>query len=381
MILILGIFFINRHKIRIRQYFAEEGYYRILQNLHIIKRCYQPYQDFEDIFEQEGFNYIALDRMTTTESIIKLSEDIIVKDNKFKIPPISHHIYFSQSNILNDFYFEKIKANFERLNSLGVKWKHFLWTNKPSLFDKEITSIEGVVIKDPEEFKDSVLYNIFQDSLKKGEGSRAYYAEASDILRFMLIQKYGGIYNDMDYEIYDAEKLTEYMKKFDFIGGRETTKIQSYYGSSFFAAKPNHPVLNEAIARRYRNSIATNIPDYVKYPCYSNDFIYFNSPPLLTIAYFAKNNIDGNNDIILPSWVIFNHDFARFKNKTCHYTEINREQFRFDAGILKQILADFKDKDENHKSLHNFSIIGADMFCGNWYDDERNKKEKYYWNW
>lgn len=223
--MVVGIWCINLYNSKIRKYFAEEGYYKILQNFHIIKRCYQPYQDFEDIFEQEGLNYITLDRMVTTESIIKLSDEQITQGNKFKIPTISHHIYFSESSILNDFYAEKLQANFERLNGLGIKWKHFLWTNKPSLFDKDITSIAGVVIKDPAELKDSVLYNIFLENLEKGKYSRAYYAAASDVLRFMLVQKYGGIYNDMDYEIYDAEKLAELMKKFDFIGGRETTKI------------------------------------------------------------------------------------------------------------------------------------------------------------
>ena len=178
----------------------------------------------------------------------------------------------------------------------------------------------------------------------------------------------------MDYEIYNADKLFDLMKQFDFIGGRELTKPLSYYGSAFFAAKANHPVLNEAVARRIRNWKGENCPIYIKYPCNLYDGIYFNAPPLITLAYFAKNNIDGNNDVILSPWMIFNAGFALSKNLGCEYAKLTKAEFEQKNHDLVKLLSEFA-KQANEKN----DIIGADMFCGGWSDTKVSKN--YYWNW
>ena len=393
LILIFG--FIKAPKIK--RYFAEQRYYSILVMLDLAERCYNPYKDKPEVFIQEGFDYEQYNNKIIADSLKKIA-DKSNPEKDLKIPSITHQIYFTPKNktgIIKDFYIEKIKTNFNKLNATSANWKHNLWTNNPAIFPDELSQMQGVKVRDIAEFQDHPLYLTLINTLEKGNDLVAYLAESSDLFRLLALQKFGGIYNDMDYEIYNPAPLFEFMKKFDFIAGREHAHSYSYYGNSFIAAKPNHPVINEAVSRmirNYRQAIDDkNTPDYIKYPCTANDKLYFNGPPLITLAYFAKNNSDGNNDVILPFWMILNQAFARFKNQSCDYAKITRNDFiQHDynlSGLIQEFTSNFKMKDiEQYYSVKNssgtkaeeqniyyntqyregFEIIGADMGCGTW---------------
>lgn len=382
---------------KIKRYFLEKRYYSILVMLDLAKPCYDPYKNREDIFIQEGFDYHKYNDAIILDSLKKIS-DKSLSSSDLKIPPVTHQIYFTPSNrkvVLKDFYTEKLKANFNKLNALNSNWQHNIWTNNADVFPKEIKLMKGVVIRDIIEFKEHPLYPTLVDTIKKGDDLVAYFAMASDLLRLLALQKIGGIYNDMDYEIYNAAPLFKFMKKFDFIGAREHFNSHSYYGNSFMAAKSNHPVINEAVLlmiRNYRQDVMDkNTPDYIKYPCTENDRLYFDGPPLITLAYFSKNNIEGNSDVILPPWMALNLYFAHYKNKFCDYSKITKEDFIINNDNLNMLLKEFSDgfkmqdvkkhytilnsnglkKEEQNiyydiKYNQDFEIIGADMGCGTW---------------
>jgi hypothetical protein len=386
-------------KDKIIRYIENERYKRTFYNIFVMlgkaERCYIPQKHIIEVFNQENIDYYSEDLKITKSSLEKLS-NLNLETGNLRIPLITHHIYFSFNNKLNEFYIEKMKANFSRLNAISPNWQHYIWTNKADLFPQEITEIKGVKTRFIEELSDHPLYEILSHTIEKGKKLKAYFSEASDLSRFMLLQTIGGIYNDMDYEIYNAEELLKLIKRFDFIGGRELYNRKSYYGSAFIAAKPNHPILNDLITREINNYKKLNVADYIKYPCTELDRIYFNAPPLVTLSYFKKNNIDGNNDIILPAWMIYNFDYAHYKNKTCEYNTIKKEDFIKDG--LAELLSDYsknpeipKENKDNHnisqEDINNiyyninkrgeFPIIGADMGCGTWVEKTNPK----YWYW
>lgn len=392
---------------KIKRYFKEERYYSVFSALGLTERCYDPYKDIETLFIQEKIDYKLYDKRITSESLKKILS-LYSNNSQNKIPYITHHIYFSKTSdtkvTLNNFYIEKMKANFNKLNDINDQWQHNIWTNNPQGFTKELNKIKGVEIKDISIFYKSPLYQILLEALNNFNKTKLplYLAESSDILRLMTLQEFGGIYNDMDYEIYNAQQLVNYMHKFDFIGGRDKIANYSYYANSFLAAKPSHPVLNEAIAMILRNHTKPKtVPDYIKYPCNQNDRLYFNGPPLITLSYFKKNNINGNNDVILPSWMILNIAFARNKNKTCDYNSITKEFFDKNNSSLELLIKNFaqdsvtqeinkfygsqKEQEENSlsniyyslKDRENFPIIGADMGCGTWVT--ATKPRIWYW--
>ncbi|MEK6734085.1 MAG: glycosyltransferase [Pseudomonadota bacterium] len=400
-ILVVGIF----KGPKIKRYFLEERYYSLLVKLGITKRCYNPYKDLANIFTQENLNYQENNRKVVLDSLAKIPKKEIV-EGPFKIPSITHQVYFTPAHSkkpLKDFYIEKLKVNFNKLNATDKNWQHYIWTNNPEIFTDEIRNITGVEIKSIDEFKEHVLYKILIETIDKGKDLPAYFAESSDLFRLLALERFGGVYNDMDYEIYNASPLVNYMKRFDFIGGREKVNSYSYYGNSFMAAKSNHPIIKEAVTRLIKNYFHKSTCNYIKYPCTENDRLYFNGPPLITLAYFAKNNIDGNNDVILPSWMIFNLYFARHKNQYCDYSKITREDFVKRTNNLEKLLNDFiekfqmkdieefykirnsdqKDPDEQNiyydtKYRKDFEVIGADLGCGTWVTSKNPRH--WYWN-
>jgi hypothetical protein len=380
---------------KLKTYFIEEKYYSVLSTLRITKPHYKPYKNFYEIFTEEGFSYNKNNSKIIHSSLDKL-KNITQQPDKFTIPMITHQVYFTPANStkkLDDFYIENLKLSFEKLGKFG-NWQHNIWTNNPALF----SSISNANIRNINEFKDHPLYKNLQAMLLNGAESKAYLAESSDLVRLMALQKFGGIYKDMDYEIYNVEAFFNMMKKFDFIGGRERLSIKSYYGNSFIATKPNHPVINQAMKNLIRNhNLNESTPNYLKYPSMEFDRIYFNGPPLITIAYFAKNNLDGNADLILPPWMIYNVNFAHTKNKYCNFSAITKEEFYQNNANLGKLITDFttNSKDEipndgkitnaeqniyyNTKYRSQYEIIGADMFCGSWVAGNKFKRN-FYWN-
>lgn len=374
----------------------KEIFRQSLIGLHIIKKCYKPSSDFIEIFKQENIDYKKEDQAMVEDGIRKLQDKELLQ-NRYTIPKVTHHIYFTSDSpkLLTPFFIEKLKATFNKLNNVESGWSHYIWTNKREIVPDEIIKIDGVKIKNISEFKGHTLYKYLADSIQKGNEIKAYFAEGSDLLRLMAVQKYGGIYNDMDYEIYNPEAMLGLLNKFDFIGGREITKSLSLYGNSFIAAKPNHPIINQSITLSLRNQrLNNNVPDYIKYPCNEFDRVYFNGPLLFTMSYFQKNNQDSNVDIILPTWMILNASFARYKNyKGCNYNEVTKDDFNKVESNLVNLLKEYPSiakeegvEDSNiYYSIKNrdkYDIIGADMFCGGWASDSKGiKRRNIYWGW
>lgn len=390
----------------VENFFIHKRYYPIFVTLGLAKKQYRIFkpQHFHEAFAQEGFNFTKDNRKILQDSLKKLEDNNIDISVPLHIPAITHHIYFTAPESLtklSDFDLELLKINFDKLDAvdIDITWQHNIWTNNPGLFKDKFSSLSNVTIRSIDEFKDQeFLYKYLIKTIEKTKESKGYFAESSDITRYMALQRFGGIYTDMDYEILNPTALVELMKKFDFIGTRESTEVVGFFANYFICAKPNHPILNKALQFFSRNVNPKNhIPDYIRYPVSELARIYSNSPPLITMAYFSKNNIDNNNDIILPSWMLGNGDFIRGKNKACYENKINRAELLESEVNLKQLIQEYtaniseakvpygKQGPEYQNIYYNyykyrdkFPIIGGDMSCGTWVGKPFPKI--YYWN-
>jgi len=82
------------------------------------------------------------------------------------------------------------------------------------------------------------------------------WAEKSDIIRCSLLERFGGVYMDEDFEVFSA--LDELHEKYDFYAGLEfphkiaTTNNRVWVGISIMACRPNHPIMKNW-KRRIRN--------------------------------------------------------------------------------------------------------------------------------
>lgn len=398
----------NWHNIERRiDYLHSNEMYNKLVNMKLLKKCYYAYE-INEYFSQEGLDFEAENKKLINNSLKKLYDrSITTSTDALKIPTITHSIYFTSSQKpiqLNDFYIFVKQESFIKLNSTGHHWEHNFWTDNPEIIPPEIKAIKGVKVRNINEFSDHFLYQSLINLLQKGNTLKGYFASASDLLRYMAIEKFGGIYFDLDYEIYHPNVLINYFQRFDFLGARDDN---GYLANGFMAAKAHHPILKKALELEARNQGLegkAKIPDSIKYPCEEYQKIFYSGPPLLTTAYFLAANTENNNDIALPNWVSLNFDLSRYKNKYCQYAKITKEDLIKNNENLEELIRDFtknfkqEDSLSNHNKNRKFKdfeqniyfdlkhrndveIIGADMGCGNWSSNSRGFERIYYWNW
>ena len=230
---------------------------------------------------------------------------------------------------------------------------------------EEITTLPNVEIKNIFEFESHVLYPNLTTLINAGETDFRKYVEASDINRIMIQQKYGGIYQDTDYEIYNGEAIIQSMKCFDSIIANEfnwTFRI----GNAFFANSPNHPIIKEMERIVKRNLLnEEGIPEYLSVPLNKFHHVLMQTGPVaMTIAALNALDKDSNNDIIYPPIAFYNYKYARHLESHTHIKAI----YDFSA------ISSYDDKTEQTKQpsvCEDFlgievCTIGADMFSASW---------------
>ncbi len=150
----------------------------------------------------------------------------VVATKKPRIPKIIHQIWLGPNLPPSNF------AEFQaRIKALHPDWEYHLWSEA-----------------DLEELK---LEN--WDLVEKSQN----WAEKSDIIRGDLLDRFGGVYMDVDFDMYHS--LNELHEKYDFYAGMEhphkiaTTNNRVWVGISIMASCPHHPIIVNW-KRRVRNN-------------------------------------------------------------------------------------------------------------------------------
>lgn len=135
---------------------------------------------------------------------------------------------------------------------------HFIWLGKTVLKEEYKNFIQAFnLIYNDYEIKvwydDDVNFeNIVPDYLKTYyEDTNFPPAFKSDILRYLIINKYGGLYFDTDFE--PLKKIPDVFLQFDFLGGIQNN---GEIAIGFFGSEPNNMLLHE---------ILKSIPDSIEY--------------------------------------------------------------------------------------------------------------------
>ena len=296
--------------------------------------------------EEEGIrNVEQRTKEIISASIIKYNN--LGKKSKYldSVPYITHHVYFTPSenpkplkpaDILNI-----IKTSFD-LNKFSPRWKHYIWTNNPEILPPEFAMIPNLEIRNIDEFKDHMIYKELTSLIYSTNFSKRYFAASSDVARMMIVEKLGGIYMDLDYEIYDYPAFMRLIRTNNFVGGVITNYAKfSEANSSFFAAKPAHQILTSAVSLLYRNLTSKDLPNYVKFPCSRSHSNVFTTSMSLTIAIYK--NLDVKTDIYLPLRFLF---------------DVSKERLLLGKTIIPREIYGIKYLEKP---------IGNDRFSGSWH--------------
>lgn len=306
-------------------------------------------------FLQEGFVFTEEKRKVAADARVKLLNLDKIESNELKVPLFSHQVYFTNINNPKEIDFVSLNKTIHSLNNLNQaneNWHHYLWTNYPEIIQNEIVNIKNLEVL---KYDNNYIYNI-TDSFLGDLSARAieskFYSEASDMVRYAALMRIGGMYRDLDYEIYKAEGITRLLYHFNFVAGTEFDCPYSIFANGFIINNPGHPVISKIIEQIYRNKVErVDLPDYIKYPCNNMARVVFETGPVaFTVAYFSVNNINGNNDIIMPNGILYNTNYSRSTTPTSRC---------YNPGLEANstIIIDNKE----------FELLGADMNCGNWY--------------
>jgi len=326
--------------------------------------CYA--NEGKDIFLQEGINYDLRHQEIMSDTMHKLNHLADYVTSELKIPAITHQFYATSKSSpkqIDQISHSKSINTTERLNQVYSSWRHFFWTNNIDIVPADIKNIKGLEVHSIDELKEHILYPELQEILQGAEVDKALFSKASDLIRYMALQIFGGVFHDLDYELYEESIVDffELLTAFTFIGGLEkheaATKVEispnvsgsPNVGSSFVAAIPNHPVINKVVSLMVRNlnpDNSSDLPEYVQFPCnLLQKVMYEVGPTALTMAYYLGA---GELDILMPRNILFNAEYAwsTTTGSRCSTNEVVSLYSDYNGVQIK--------------------TKGADMFCGSW---------------
>ncbi len=235
------------------------------------------------------------------------SESILFK----KIPKKIHQIWIGPKQIPKK-YLEWSRSWVKK----NPDWDYKLWTN--------------------EDIKDLDMHNRSIFNLSDNVGFK------SDLVRYEILYKFGGIYIDTDFEC--LKKIPDSLRDYDFvscIGFNYFPEILN----GFLMSSPQNKILKELIYN-------IQIPQYKKDPM---SIIKFSGPLKLTDIYF-NNHENNRNYLILPSNYCYPYPSFLINSSVKEKDEITSESFaihhwemswmkgKYIKRIINKIIYIFKSK-------------------------------------
>lgn len=304
-----------------------------------------------EVLQNDGIipsNYTAKDLKAIRLKNLDKLDKALPETVTYKIPAILHIVWVTNKNNpteIQEKYLEMIANNLKILAmNKNLSWKFNLWVNDISLIPHTTSALSeiGFTIKQlEEEFK---LMNEEQLYQKLCElTNEKYYALVSNIIRYVALEEYGGIYLDTDYELFKVPyKL---MKAYDFVAGSINTNEHSLE-NNVILTKPHHPIMKRIVSLSKMNLLdPENAPERIHHPCsFYDETVLLSGSPVLAPAFYSESHKDGNIDII-------------FDKKTM------TDDWRF-----KVIATPPEDAYSEDYNSTNLPLFGRDHYAGRWFE-------------
>jgi len=195
-------------------------------NIHI--GCVDPYK-IEDKKEYESWSIPTISKdVSYVDRIAFVPENYTPTNNINNIPKLLHLIWVGPDRAP-----EFLRTHVEAWAKLMPEWTIRIWTNA------DITT---------NEFPEKAVELI--NKAVKG-------AQKADIMRYFIVEKYGGVYMDVDVVPHKSLDPLLKFKDAQLIICHDLPLTWEYVSIRFFAAVPNHPVLKTACNMTYTTLINT----------------------------------------------------------------------------------------------------------------------------
>jgi len=208
-----------------------------------------------------------------------------------KIPYLLHHVWLTHPESpreIDPLDIETVISTKHSFVQSDKEWTHIVWTNDRTLIPNSVSKLEkhGIEVRsiDSLQFELRLINQVYEQINQKNWGM------ASDILRYSLVEHFGGVYADLNFHF--TRNIEEELYKYDYFA-------QDFI-NYFFAAKPNHPIMSELLNLIEINLFAS--PPYITSINETDSFtktIYISLLPF-SLAYLKASNLGSNIDIVFP---------------------------------------------------------------------------------
>lgn len=250
----------------------------------------QPYIDFAASMQSDryaevlnhDFSRLMYDRVQ--DLYAHTAPGVIEPRQHGTIPRVMHHIWFGKPLAESD---KQLRATWEEVH---LDWQFVLWT------DRVENDPRGVVAHTWQEVQtllDQGHRYITVDVTDIAFDNRTFfdetpfYGERSDILKWEIVYRLGGMYLDFDFKCFASFDAIH--DQYDFYTGLQpldTSLVQ--LGAALFAACPQHPILRHAV-----ETIAANR--------HLMQIVLKTGPIHFSRAFYAVAGSHGLRDIAFPA--------------------------------------------------------------------------------
>ncbi len=147
------------------------------------------------------------------------------------IPRILHKIWLTSCDKptpLPDVFMKNIDRDHHHLDG---NWTYILWGEEESFSDIP----QFCIRKSPTIFKNHPMYSLYEKFLKEDQ-----FGGASDILRLIILEKYGGVYMDVD--AYITRRIDFFVDYYDFVISSDSDRASAICNSVMLMS-PKNPII------------------------------------------------------------------------------------------------------------------------------------------
>jgi mannosyltransferase OCH1-like enzyme len=199
-----------------------------------------------NINKENGDNILNLLR----EKALGIIENNIANNHTSNINKLTHKVWLTSienPSIPNEEILKSLKSHYQELSD----YKHYFWTNNLDIANKIINLLEinniYITIKNINLFNDMPSKKYVDFFLKN-----KLYANAGDILRIMIVYKYGGIYSDMGFSL--KKYISYLLNDFDIMfNGEDAEWCKGYISHNVIYAKEPKNLIFESMLSNLTN--------------------------------------------------------------------------------------------------------------------------------
>lgn len=213
---------------------------------------------------------------------IKNSQALLHPQKHVTIPKVIHQIWVTNPIP------EKYKQYIASWLTKHPTWDYILWTDLgsdpcPDLA-QQFPHYRTQSIRSFGPLKNQTLYDTAHNPAQK-----------SDLFRYELLEKQGGVYVDCDVESFQPLDILHH--SYDFYAGIEPVECGRLIGNAIIAAKPHHPIMQECITSVTTPEKCNAAKRYGR----TMTIVCATGPMILTGACYRKAGHDTNIDILFPT--------------------------------------------------------------------------------